>query len=105
MSAPGLVSSSRFVACFNMVFLIIMSLNTVGLVRLLQLAMRQRILRTTDAAPEGALDRNTEDVSVMDISLEDSGVHKGGFRKGGFSNLCVVIILLLLNHPLLNPPL
>ena len=54
-----------------MFFLIIMSLNTVGLVRLLQLAMRQRILHTTDAAPEGALDRNTEDVTVVDISLED----------------------------------
>ena len=34
-----------------------------------------------------------------------SGVRKGGFGKGGFSNLCVIIIVLLLNHSLLNTPL
>ena len=34
-----------------------------------------------------------------------SGVHKGGFSKGVFSNLCVIIMPLLLNTPLLNPPL
>ena len=26
-----------------------------------------------------------------------SGIHKGGLSKGGFSNLCVIIVLLLLN--------
>ena len=34
-----------------------------------------------------------------------SGVQKGGFSKWGSSNLCVSIILLLPNPPLLNRPL
>ena len=33
------------------------------------------------------------------------GVHKGGFCKGGFGSVCVITILLLLNPPLLKPPL
>ena len=34
---------------------------------------------------------------------ETWGVRKGGFSKGGLSNLCVIIVLLLLSPPLLNP--
>ena len=34
-----------------------------------------------------------------------SGVRKGGFSKGGLSNLCVILLLLSPNPPLLDPPL
>ena len=36
--------------------------------------------------------------------LDASGVHKGGSSKRGFSNVCVIIMFVLLNPPLLNPP-
>ena len=38
-------------------------------------------------------------------SVDCSGVHKGGFSKGEFSKLCVIIMLVLLNPPLLSAPL
>ena len=34
-----------------------------------------------------------------------SGDHQGGFSKGGFSNLCVIVMFVLLNPSLLNPTL
>ena len=42
-------------------------------------------------------------MSIFRRSVRPSGVHKRGFSKGGFSNLCVILISLLLN-PFTKPP-
>ena len=52
--------------------------------------------RKLEASPRDI--ENTDDIEIREFT-------KGGFSKGGFSNLRVIIILLLQNPPILNPPL
>lgn len=67
--APGLYYAVEVYAVFNMTFTVFMYLNMVGVAHLLRVAMRRGLLRTSNAAPKGALEKNTTPVDADDPLL------------------------------------
>jgi hypothetical protein len=64
--APGLVHAVKVYAAFHLAFTCFMYVNMVGLGHVLRVAMRRGLLTTSERAPEGALERNTEAVGPDD---------------------------------------
>jgi len=58
--AEGLYTSVKVYAAFNLAFTIFMYVNMIGFAQLLRAAMRRGLLHSSNAAPKGALEHNTE---------------------------------------------
>lgn len=57
--AEGLYTSVKVYAAFNLAFTIFMYVNMIGFAQLLRAAMRRGLLHSSNAAPKGALEKNT----------------------------------------------
>jgi len=68
--APGLRNATLVYTSFKMAMTIIVWVNMIGLTYLLGVMMRAGVLRSTRAAPKGALEKNT--VPVVAGSLKDN---------------------------------
>merc|ERR1712151_607613 len=69
--APGLYQSVKVYAAFNLAFTVFMYVYMIGVAQLLRVAMRRGLLYSSNAAPEGSLERNTEAVNSDDQLLAD----------------------------------
>lgn len=58
--AKGLYDSVKVYAAFNVAFTVFMYVNMIGFAQLLRAAMRRGLLHSSNAAPKGALEKNTE---------------------------------------------
>lgn len=67
--AKGLYNSVKVYAAFNLAFTVFMYVNMIGFAQLLRTAMRNGLLHSTNAAPKGALEHNTEAVIEGDAAL------------------------------------
>lgn len=55
----------------NLAYALLMCMSEVGVARLIQLAIRRRMVRTSRAAPEGSLERNTEPIEADDPCFDE----------------------------------
>mmetsp|Transcript_122711 Transcript_122711/g.291846 ORF Transcript_122711/g.291846 Transcript_122711/m.291846 type:complete len:313 (-) Transcript_122711:111-1049(-) len=69
--APGLVSAIHAYACFNLMYSFFILLGVAGLSQILFWMARRGLLRMSDAAPPGSLERNTEVVSLDHPAVAD----------------------------------
>jgi len=69
--APGLVSAIHAYACFNLMYSFFILLGVAGLSQILFWMARRGLLRMSDAAPPGSLERNTEVVSADHPAVAD----------------------------------
>lgn len=67
--AEGLYTSVKVYAAFNLAFTIFMYVNMIGFAQLLRAAMRRGLLHSSNAAPKGALEQNTEQAVQGDPQL------------------------------------
>jgi len=70
--APGLRNAVLVYASFNIAWTIFMWVNTIGLSYILSAMMRVGVLHTSQAAPKGAMEKNTSPVSPDDEVLKDN---------------------------------
>lgn len=63
--------AAKVCATVNLAWAGVMLLNEFGLARLLQLALRRRLIHTKRAAPDGSLERNTVVLEPDDAALQD----------------------------------
>lgn len=70
-AAPGLYTSVKVYAAINLASTIFFYLNMIGFAQLLRVAMRRGLLHTNNAAPQGALEKNTD--VVMNTNSEVFG--------------------------------
>lgn len=68
-AAPGLFHAVEVYALFNLALMAFMYIQTMGLAHMLHLAMSRGLFNPTEAAPEGALEANTEAVDEDDPLL------------------------------------
>lgn len=71
-AAPGLYHAVQVYALFNLALMAFMYIQTMGLAHMLHLAMVRGLFSTTEAAPEGAFEANTEAVDEGDPLLAGS---------------------------------
>lgn len=69
---PGFYMSVKVYTSFNLAYTVFMYLNIVGFAHVLHVFMNRGLLHTSNAAPKGALDANTEVINVSDPSLRDT---------------------------------
>lgn len=67
--APNFVKAVEVYATFNMAFTIFLYINMVGVAHMLRAAVRRGLLRTSQAAPRGAMEKNTTLVQPDDPVL------------------------------------
>mmetsp|Transcript_106742 Transcript_106742/g.300011 ORF Transcript_106742/g.300011 Transcript_106742/m.300011 type:complete len:369 (-) Transcript_106742:120-1226(-) len=70
--ATDLLNAVTVYASFNLAFTVFMYVNMVGFSQLLRIAMHRGLLRTSSAAPKGALEKNTELVQASEFQAERS---------------------------------
>jgi len=68
---PGLYNSVKFYASFKIALAFFMYAHMIGFARLLRLAVRRGLLHTSDAAPKGAIEKNTELVLQGDPDFQE----------------------------------
>lgn len=67
--APGLLSAVHAYASFNLTYSFFILLGVAGLSQILFWLARRGLIRVSDAAPPGSLERNTEEVGLDDPAL------------------------------------
>jgi len=70
--AKGLHQSIKVYAAFNLAFTVFMYVNMIGFAQLLRTAMRRGLLHSSNAAPKGALEHNTETPVEGDPALVEN---------------------------------
>uniref|UniRef100_A0A6U8UNG5 RING-type domain-containing protein n=1 Tax=Zooxanthella nutricula TaxID=1333877 RepID=A0A6U8UNG5_9DINO len=71
-AAPALFSAVKVYASFNLAVTLFMYLNMFGFAQILRIALRQGLLRTSQAAPQGSLEKNTEVATMDDPLLQEN---------------------------------
>ncbi|CAJ1377903.1 unnamed protein product [Effrenium voratum] len=89
--APGLLAAIRAYASFNLLYSLFILIGVAGLSQILYCLARRGLIRVSDAAPPGSLERNTEEVTLEDpatleqtscsICLEDFAHSEGVLVK------------------------
>jgi len=69
--AGGLLSAIRAYAGFNLLYSVFILIGVAGLSQVLFFLARRGLLRISDAAPPGSLERNTEEVGMDDLAIVD----------------------------------
>jgi len=71
-AAPQLYIAVKVYAAFNLAITLFMYLNMFGFAQLLRIALRRGLLHTSQAAPSGSLEKNTEPAATSDPLLGES---------------------------------
>eukprot|EP00930_Biecheleria_cincta_P022852 TRINITY_DN16601_c0_g1_i1.p1 TRINITY_DN16601_c0_g1~~TRINITY_DN16601_c0_g1_i1.p1 ORF type:complete len:355 (+),score=29.09 TRINITY_DN16601_c0_g1_i1:53-1066(+) len=69
--APELVNSVRAYASFNLLYSFFILFSIVGFSQTLYWLARRGLIRVSDAAPPGSLERNTEEVTLSDLAIAE----------------------------------
>lgn len=71
-AAPTLYVSVKVYAAFNLAVTVFMYVNMFGFAQLLRVFMRRGLLHTSQAAPSGSLEKNTEVAKMSDAALAEN---------------------------------
>mmetsp|Transcript_14904 Transcript_14904/g.32181 ORF Transcript_14904/g.32181 Transcript_14904/m.32181 type:complete len:385 (-) Transcript_14904:219-1373(-) len=70
--SPDLFAAVKGYVSFHLASLAYVWLNIIGLRQMLTMLMRRGLLRTSNAAPPGAFEKNTQNVKVSEIDIEEN---------------------------------
>jgi hypothetical protein len=71
-AAPTLYVAVKVYAAFNLAITLFMYVNMFGFAQLLRIALRRGLLHTSQAAPSGSLEKNTEAATLDDPGLVEN---------------------------------
>jgi len=71
-AAPMLYEAVKVYAACNLAITLFMYINMFGFAQVLRIALRRGLLRTSNAAPSGSLEKNAEVVSMNDPAIQEN---------------------------------